>query len=161
MYNRELSDAEREKVESYLSWKWVGKLPSAAYSSLTNATISGAGKVTAAKAALLPKFAADCTADVTLTGGDMAFTLDGDVLYGALDLGEATVHLPASCTVSVANVASLVSGEYVLLSCGQLLGDTEFTLVVNGRRRDGMSLVRRANGLFLCVRKPGFAIIYH
>jgi len=161
MYNRELSDTEREKVESYLSWKWVGKLPSAAYSSLTNATISGAGKVTVANAALLPKFAADCTADVTLTGGDMAFTLDGDVLYGTLDLGEATVHLPASCTISVANVASLVSGEYVLLSCGQLLGDTEFTLVVNGRRRDGMSLVRRANGLFLCVRKPGFAIIYH
>ena len=159
MYNRELPDAERQKVEAYLSWKWLGILP-AGYSSLTNATLAGTGSVTAAKAELLPKFAPDCTADVTLTDGILAFTLVGDVLNTPHDLGAATLHLPASVTVSVACAGNPEPGDYPLVSYGALAEGTTFAFSATGFGGARPSLVQTASGLALHVVPSGMMLIF-
>ena len=159
MYNRELPDAERQKVEAYLSWKWLGILP-VGYSSLTNATLAGTGSVTAAKAELLPKFAPDCTADVMLTDGTLAFTLAGDVLNTPYDLGAATLHLPAAATVSVTCAGKPEPGDYPLVTYGSLAAGTTFTLSDNGFGGARPSLVQTASGLVLHVVPSGMMIIF-
>ena len=131
MWDCALDDANRKTAEAYLSWKWLGTTTEG-YSALTNATVTGAGSVKAANASVLPKFAADCTADVTLDNGDMAFTLEGGVLSGARDFGEATLHLPASCTVTVALSGKPALGDYPLLSCGGIAAGTKFNCTTTG-----------------------------
>ena len=131
MWNCALDDASRKTAEAYLSWKWLGTTTEG-YSALTNATVTGAGAVKAANASVLPKFAAGCTADVVLDNGDMAFTLDGDVLSGAFDFGGATLNLPASCAITVALPRKPVLGDYVLVSCGGIAEGTSFTFATTG-----------------------------
>ncbi len=159
MYNRELPDAERQKVEAYLSWKWLGILPTG-YSSLTNATLVGAGSVTAANAALLPKFAPDCTADVTLTDGTLAFTLAGDVLNTPYDLGAATLHLPAAATVSVTCAGKPEPGDYPLVAYGALAEGTTFSLNAQGFGGARPILVKASTGLVLHVAPSGMTVIF-
>ena len=129
-------------------------------SSLTNATLAGTGSVTAAKAELLPKFAPDCTADVTLTDGTLAFTLAGDVLNTPYDLGAATLHLPAAATVSVTCAGKPEPGDYPLVTYGSLAAGTTFTLSDNGFGGARPSLVQTASGLVLHVVPSGMMIIF-
>ena len=131
MWDCALDDTRRKTAEAYLSWKWLGTTTEG-YSALTNATVTGAGSVKAANVSVLPKFAAGCTAAVTLDNGDMAFTLDGDALSGALDFGGATLNLPASCTITVTLSGKPVLGDYVLLSCGGIAEGTSFTCSTTG-----------------------------
>ena len=131
MWDCALDDASRKVAEGYLAWKWLGTTTEG-YSALTNATVTGAGSVKAASASVLPKFASDCTADVTLDNGNMAFSLTGDALSGALDFGEATLHLPAACTVTVELVGKPALGDYTLLSCGGIAAGTTFTFTTTG-----------------------------
>jgi hypothetical protein len=131
MWDCALDDTSRKTAEAYLSWKWLGTTTEG-YSALTNATVTGAGAVKAANASVLPKFAAGCTADVVLDNGDMAFTLDGDVLSGAFDFGGATLNLPAFCAITVALPRKPVLGDYVLVSCGGIAEGTSFTFATTG-----------------------------
>ena len=116
--------------------------------------------MTAAKAELLPKFAPDCTADVTLTDGTLAFTLQGETLATARDLGQATLHLPASATVSVACVGEAVPGDYPLVSYGALAEGTTFTFSASGFGGARPSLVQTASGLALHVVPSGMMLIF-
>jgi hypothetical protein len=158
LYNRELDDAERTRVEAYLAWKWLG-LTREGYSILTNATVTGAGSVTAANVSLLPRFAADCTAALTLGSGDFAFTLAGDTVTGARDFGQCTLALPDSCAISVTCVGKAIIGDYLLISCGAFEGNPTFTLNDQGFGSARMSLIKDANTLKLHVVPAGMSIM--
>lgn len=131
MWNRELADAERERVEAYLAWKWLGVV-NRGYSALTNATVSGAGAVRAATVAVLPKFASDCTATVEVAGGDLAFNYVSGTIVDARDLGSAVVSFPATMDVNLTFAQKPASGDYPLLSCGAWATTTDFTLRTTG-----------------------------
>ena len=158
MWDCALDDTSRKTAEAYLSWKWLGTT-SEGYSALTNATVTGTGSVRAANASVLPKFAANCTADVTLANGDMVFTLDGDALFGALDLGDATLNLPASCAVTVALPCKPAFGEYTLLSCGGIAEGTTFTFATTGYGIANTKFAAYRNGIVLRVLPRGMAIV--
>ena len=159
MWDCALDDASRQIAEAYLSWKWLGTT-TAGYSALTNATVTGAGAVTVANATLLPKFSDGCTADVTLSDGNMAFVLERDVLTGARELGSATLHLPASCVITIACTARPVAGNYALLTCGGITDGTTFSLSASGPGSDNLSLVQTDGGLVLHVVQKGIVISF-
>lgn len=160
MYNRELADAERTRVEAYLAWKWLG-LTREGYSALTNATVTGTGSVTAANASLLPRFAADCTAALTLGSGDFAFTLDGDTVTDARDFGQCTLSLPDSCAINVTCEGKAIRGDYTLISCGAFEGVPTFTLSAQGFGSARASLITDTNTLKLHVMPAGLLITVH
>lgn len=160
LYNRELDDAERTRVEAYLAWKWLG-LTREGYSILTNATVTGTGSVTAANASLLPRFATDCTAALTLGSGDFAFTLDGDTVTGARDFGQCALSLPDSCAINVTCAGKAISGDYTLISCGAFEDVPTFTLSAQGFGSARASLITDTNTLKLHVAAAGLLIIVH
>ena len=163
MWNRALDDAERKEVEAYLSYKWIG-LANEGYSDLTAATVTGAGNVSAADAALLPKFNAGFTGKVTVPLEDgLVFTLatvDGQtVVANAIDLGGG--ELAASGTVVVKIVKSGAKpkcGSYKLIGWASKPAETNWSLVMDGWDRDGVMLRATDDGLYLDVKKLGLIL---
>lgn len=159
MWNRALDDAERKRVEAYLSWKWLG-LVNEGYSALTNATVTGAGTVRAASLAVLPKFAADCAATVDVAADALAFHYAAASVVDAKDLGGATLALPAATAVTVSFAEKPVPGDYQLLSCGAGLSATTFSLSTAGALGScTVSLAKTDTALVLRVNASGTVII--
>lgn len=165
IYNRKLEAAERKVVEAYLSYKWLG-LANEGYSDLTAATVTGAGKVTAASAALLPKFAADFTGTVSVPLADgLAFTLATDTattVVGALDLGGGALEIPAGTTsidISVAKSgAKPRAGSYKLIGWTSKPAVT-WNLSLDGWTRESAALRVANDGLYLDLEKVGMAVL--
>ncbi|MGN0846247.1 MAG: hypothetical protein ACI4RA_02545, partial [Kiritimatiellia bacterium] len=101
LYNRELAGEERDAVERYLAWKWLGRLPGG-WCDWRRATVSGAGTVTAADQAWLPGFDAAFAGTLDLAG-PLAFHVDAaGAVTDALNLPTgATLTLPAEGTLDV------------------------------------------------------------
>jgi len=117
--------------------------------------------VTAANASLLPRFAADCTAALTLGSGDFAFTLDGGTVTGARDFGQCTLSLPDSCAINVTCEGKAIRGDYTLISCGAFEGVPTFTLSAQGFGSARASLITDTNTLKLHVMPAGLLITVH
>ena len=152
-----LADADRQTVENYLMAKWFG-YANGAYSDLRGATVTGAGAVSGARAAL-PRFGADFTGTVTLTDvGTTAFGYADGAIVDALDFGGGTFVLPAKVSVSVAT--RLCGGDYALISAGTLAGDLP-ALELTGDKYDGrdVSLILEDGQLKLRVSKLGLQIL--
>lgn len=165
IYNRKLEAAERKVVEAYLSYKWLG-LANEGYSDLTAATVTGAGKVTAANAALLPKFGAGFTGTVAVPLADgLAFTLVTDTattVSGAIDLGGGALEIPAGTTsisISVAKSgAKPKAGSYKLI--GWVSKPTvTWNLSLDGWTRESTALRVANDGLYLDLEKVGMTVI--
>ena len=165
IYNRKLEAAERKVVEAYLSYKWLG-LANEGYSDLTAATVTGAGKVTAASAALLPKFAADFTGTVSVPLADgLSFTLATDTattVVGALDLGGGALEIPAGITsidISVAKSgAKPKAGSYKLIGWTSKPAVT-WNLSLDGWTRESTALRVANDGLYLDLEKVGMTVL--
>lgn len=157
MWDRVLDDAERRRVEAYLSWKWLG-IVNEGYSALTNATVTGAGQVRAETLAVLPKFAADCSATVEVAQSALVFTSLNGVITDGRDLGGATLSLPSACTVTVQGEA-LEPGVYPLLAGGAGIDATVFTLASTKVGSRVYSLRQTATSLDLQVLPSGTLLI--
>ena len=129
VYDRALSDADRRKVEAYLMHKWLGTV-NEGYGVYTNVTLHGAGSVSLASGAQMPRFAADFSGAVSLPASSLAFAIRGDAVEGALDFGGGTVSLPAACTLNVTFDPAPRTGVYRLVSAGGLAMPVEWTLNV-------------------------------
>lgn len=158
MWDRVLGDAERKRVEAYLSWKWLG-IANEGYSALTNATVTGVGTLQAASFAVLPKFAADCSATVEVAESALVFTAKDNAIVDARDLGACMVSLPAACTVTVRGDV-LEPGTYPLIACGDGLADSAFTLTAEKFGSRLYTLVKTASSLTLNVVPAGTMLIF-
>ena len=127
VYDREISAADRRKVEAYLMNKWLGTV-NEGYGVYTNMTITGAGTVTLASAGHRPKFAAGFVGSITIADDAYAFTIGENGVEDALDFGGGTVSLPASCTLNVTFATAPRAGVYRLISSGGLAASVDWTL---------------------------------
>ncbi len=159
MWDHALDDGARAAAEAYLSWKWLGTT-APGYSALTNATVTGTGSVVAADVSLLPKFAAGCTAEVTVPANALTFGYAGGAFPDALRLGQCALSLSASCTVTISAEGELAPGDYTLISCGSGLDDTAFALARTKVGGAVLSLVREDSSLVLHAVAAGTVIIF-
>ena len=163
MWNRALGDAERKEVEAYLSYKWIG-LANEGYSDLTAATVTGAGNVSAADAALLPKFNAGFTGKVTVPLEDgLTFTLatvDGQTtLVRGLELGGGELAASGTVVVKIAKSgARPKAGSYKLIGWASKPADASWSLAMDGWGRDGVALCAADDGLYLDLKKLGLVL---
>lgn len=138
LYSRALEGAELANVEAYLMNKWLNVLP-AGYGDLSGATLTGSGKVSAAKWSQLPKIGASFAGTVSAAsvGDGLAFSIGTDgTVAGAILAPDATLSLPSACAATVTLPdARLAAGEYVLVDC-KGWGETEWTLTVVDPRSD-------------------------
>lgn len=125
-YSAPLSDADREKVQDYLMYKWLGKIDSSVYSDASAATVSGSGRVTAASFddPTLPTLSPSFTGTLAVTTNDLAFTVGSPVTCGH------AVELPDACTITVAVPANTESGTYTLLAASSVKGGANATLAL-------------------------------
>lgn len=167
MWDRVLGDAERKVVEAYLAYKWQG-LANEGYSALTGATVTGAGSVTAANAALLPKFDANFTGTVSVPlDGGIAFTLATDAgataVEGAFDLGGGALAVPsglAAVTVSVGQSGKKPrAGSYKLIGWAAAPAVT-WNLSLDGWARENCALRAENDGLYLDLGNLGMLLIF-
>lgn len=164
MYSRALAGTELANVEAYLMNKWLNVLP-AGYGDLSGATLTGSGKVSAAKWSQLPKIGADFAGTVSAAsvGDGLAFSIGTDgTVAGAILAPDATLSLPATCAATVTLPdARLAAGEYVLVDC-KGWGETEWTLTVvdprSGRRQTSTSI--GADRIVLKVESPGMVLLF-
>lgn len=165
LYSDALSEADRLKVEAYLMNKWIGKLPTG-YSDLRSATVAGSGTVSAPDVAQLPKaavgFAGTLKADAATTG--FAFTIDGDVLSGAINAPETVYDIPATTPISIVANAKIRPGTYTLISCKGFARTMAWQLGFEGKTPKVYELktVSNAQGgtdVVLSVRAPGLFIV--
>lgn len=165
LYNEVLSDDDRLKVEAYLMDKWIGKLPTG-YSDLRSATVTGSGTVQAADLARLPKAAAGFTgtlkADAATTG--FTFTIDGDVLRGAINTPKTTYDIPARTPISIVANEKIRPGTYTLISCKGFVQAMDWQLSFVGKTPRNCELKSVLNDqggtdVVLTVRAPGLIIV--
>ena len=109
--------------------KWLGTV-NEGYGVYTNVTLHGAGSVSLASGAQMPRFAADFSGAVSLPASSLAFAIRGDAVEGALDFGGGTLSLPAACTLNVTFDPAPRTGVYRLVSAGGLAIPVEWTLNV-------------------------------
>ena len=165
LYSDALSDADRLKVEAYLMDKWIGKLPTG-YSDLRSATVAGSGTVSAPDVAQLPKatvgFSGMLKADSATTG--FAFTIDGDVLGGAINTPETVYDIPAATPISIKANGKILPGDYTLISCKGFARTMVWQLGFEGKTPRVYELKTVSNGqggvnVVLSVRAPGLFIV--
>ena len=167
MWDRVLGDAERKVAEAYLAYKWQG-LANEGYSALTEATVTGAGMVTAASTALLPKFDANFSGlvSVPLDKG-LAFTLATDgaatTVEGALDLGGGALEIPAG--VSAIDVSIAKSGTKPKAGSYKLIGwatkpAVTWNLSLDGWTHENCALRAADDGLYLDLGNLGMLLIF-
>ena len=170
LYSTKLSDEDTARVEGYLMQKWFGLMPPTCVDA-TGATVSGTGIVEVAELANRPKVDSTFVGTVSLAAADATgvfeVTIDPatDAVVGGLVAPEASVALPAACTLKV-KFASRPKGtedhEWTVFDCKELTSGTTWTLEfesgVNPNRvqfvRDGNAIKVKslAHGLLLLVR---------
>lgn len=160
MWNRRLEKAELETVEAYLSWKWLGLLPSG-YVALNGATLTGAGTVRASSLRRLPQIADGASLAVEIADETtLTFACSADGVADALDLKASALTLPTTCEIDLTGKPNkLKAGDYPLITCGSGLAQTTFTLMRDKAGSRMFSLTRTDTALVLTVRCGGALLI--
>lgn len=145
LYSLPLPDAERTAVQEYLMNKWFGDL-NGKYADWSDATVTGAGRVSSATLRNLPQFSNSFTG--TVTGGtDMAFyvdsSLDDSAATDAIAF-DAPLALDDGATVTVSVGSRLSPGLYTLLTATSVSGSA--TLVIDGEIPGGRTAALRCVG---------------
>ncbi len=160
MWNRRLDEAELKTAEAYLSWKWLGLLPSG-YVALNGATLTGAGTVRASSLRRLPQIADGASLAVEISDETtLAFACSADGVADAIDLKASALTLPATCEIDLTGKPNkLKAGDYPLITCGSGLAQTTFTLARDKAGSRMFSLTRTDTALVLTVRCGGALLI--
>lgn len=160
MWNRRLAEAELQTVEAYLSWKWLGLLPSG-YVALNGATLAGTGTVRATSLRRLPQVADVARLAIEISDETtLAFACSADGVADALDLKASALTLPVACAIDLTGRANkLKAGDYPLILCGSGLAQTTFTLARDKAGSRLFSLTRTDTALVLTVRCGGALLI--
>lgn len=167
LWNRALSEDERKDAEAYLSYKWLG-LVREGYSALGDATVTGAGTLSAASVALLPKFDAGFAGTVKVTDADgFAFQLSTEnrvtSVVKSVDLGGGTLDVSGDVAVTVSALgANPCAGEYKLVGWSETPTDVNWSLALVGfsDSRQGLChLAVRTDGLYLIIDRSGMMLI--
>lgn len=134
LYGKALSDADRQKVEAYLMYKWLGYVPNgSAYGDVSALKVSGVGTVKAASVATLPTFDGFTgTVVVDETAYAASVAKDG-MVTSAFDFGGGTAKLPAQCTLAVTMNGVPPPGWYTVARAAGGLDQTEWTITTNGK----------------------------
>ena len=152
-YSQPLTETERQTVQEYLMYKWLGDL-NGKYSDLSGATLKGAGAVEVADVAQLPKIG-DFTGTVELTGTTHTFVL-GETIER-----DVALAIPDGSTIVVKASGKVAGGTYTLLQAQSLTADCEqLTLsVVGGTLRGTYSFAVVDNALVLTVYGSGLTVL--
>ena len=165
-YNRVLADAERQKIEAYLMWKWLGCLPASYENYYGAATIVGAGELVSDSLAGVPDLSADFTGTVTVSGSTLNFTFDHatGTVPDAFAAPQASLALADAVTVSVAVVGGrLKTGSYALIDAKAIGGSTAFSLALTGissGEAERASLAVEGGKLVMNVQPSGLMILF-
>lgn len=164
LYDSVLSDADRKTVEDYLKWKWLGVMP-AGCCDFRAATIAGSGEVTLASLSDAPKFDADFSGRIIVTGAaDWSCTLDlsNEVVDAPFSAPAATLDLPASGNIRVALTGRRHGGakSYVLVESAGFVRPVEWSLELPEDAKVNASLRVEDGRVLLDVAPTGFAIIF-
>ena len=136
LYSTKLSDADTVRVEGYLMRKWLGLMPPTCVD-VTGATVSGTGAVEVAEFAKAPKIDPAFVGTVSLAAAEASgvfeVTIDPETnaVVGGFVAPEASVALPASCTLNVkftSRPTGAADKEWTVFACKELTSATNWTL---------------------------------
>ena len=136
LYSTKLSDADTARVEGYLMRKWLGLMPPTCVD-VTGATVSGTGAVEVAEFAKAPKIDPAFVGTVSLAAAEASgvfeVTIDPETnaVVGGLVAPEASVALPAACTLNVkftSRPTGAADKEWTVFACKELTSATNWTL---------------------------------
>lgn len=158
LYDRLLSQSDRENVEAYLMGKWTGRLPKG-FSDFSRATVSGLGVVKVPTLKALPSLAEDFAGTIRLTQTEYACRLDGDRVQDAMVVPYA-LGLPATCRMTVTFDSRPVAGTYALVSAaGGFANRSTWVLETRGTGSESARCrLRVQDGQVLLVVNCGLAI---
>ena len=157
LYGKALSDADRQKVEAYLMYKWLGYVPNgSAYGDVSALKVSGVGTVKAASVATLPTFDGFTgTVEVGETAYAASVAKDG-MVTSAFDFGGGTAKLPAQCALAVTVNGVPPPGWYTVARAAGGLDQTEWTITTNGKYKTEVTpteiRVKIPSGLLIVVQ---------
>ena len=160
VYNTELEDETRERIEAYLMKKWLGRMPDG-FVDFRDLEVAGTGVVEVPSVDALPRFAAGFSGTVSVTGG-LSFAIDasGEVV-NAVNVPGVTFALPSPCAVSVALDPTAPCGTYTLLTCaGFGEGQAFASVAVTGRDNVTARLIATGGVLSLDVIPQGTMILF-
>lgn len=165
LWNRALGDAERNKVEAYLAYKWLG-IAQAGYSAMGDATVVGAGTVKAASVDMLPKFDAGFTGTVevpSVTAFDFTVNTENGVTtcVNPFDLGGGTMVLSGEITVTVNGTGSrpAAGSSIKVFGWGTEPAGVTWNFVQTGTAETRGDLVKKADGIYYEVPTAGMILL--
>lgn len=167
LWNRTLTEKERQNAEAYLSYKWLG-LVREGYSALGDATVTGSGALSAASVALLPKFDAGFAGTVKVTDADgFAFQLNTEnrvtSVVKSVDLRGGTLDVSGAVAVTVSALGGTPrAGEYKLVGWAAAPTGVNWSLNLvgfAGPRQELCRLAARDDGLYLIIDCSGMMLI--
>lgn len=170
LYSTKLSDEDTARIEGYLMRKWFGILPPTCVDPRA-ATVAGFGTVKVDDIAKLPRFDAAFAGEVSVAAGAASGSFNvtinpetGEVV-GGLVTPEATVTLPAACTLTVDFSPSpeALAGKrgWTVFDCKDYAAPVEWTLAFANPslaakfkfvRKGNAIQVKPQNGLMLILR---------
>ena len=157
VFNKNLSDANRQLIEAYLMYKWMGFLPAgSSYGSLEGMTVSGSGTVKAASLAALPKMGDDFTGKVAFTQPlDLAVDIDVDGTLSPIALPQVEVTGSQKLTVNFPN-GRPARGWYTVVTAAGGLDGAEWSFDLPDHVRAEVTAtairVRVSGGLLLLLK---------
>ena len=165
LWNRALGDAERNKVEAYLAYKWLG-IAQAGYSAMGDATVTGAGTVKAASVDMLPKFGAGFTGTVevpSVTAFDFTVNTENGVTtcVNPFDLGGGTMVLSGEITVTVNGTGSrpAAGSSIKVFGWGTEPAGVTWNFVQTGTAETRGDLVKKTDGIYFEVPTSGMILL--
>lgn len=170
LYSTKLSDEDTARIEGYLMRKWFGILPPTCVDPRA-ATVAGFGTVKVDDIAKLPRFDAAFAGEVSVAAeaasGSFNVTINPETgeVVGGLVTPEATVTLPAACTLTVdfSPSSEALAGKrgWTVFDCKDYSAPVDWTLAFANPslaakfkfvRKGNAILVKPQNGLMLILR---------
>ena len=164
-FDKVLDDVSRRRVEAYLMWKWLCRLPEG-YDNFAAATVSGSGRIASASLVGLPTLAEGYAGMIAVTGNtlDFGFSSADSAVRGALIVPAATLELANDVTVNVhVDGRRIRGGKYVLIDVNSIKGSPVFHLNLIGDLSEAMaesvSLVVEGGRVVLVRDPPGSVLV--
>ena len=165
-YSTALDAADVSLIESYLMYKWLGKVqPDGA--DLTQVTVSGKGEVVADSFARLPRLADDFSGKLTVSGldeGVLTVTIDPltDLVDGAIILPDVVMSLPERVSVVIrftSRPSRLVSHVWRIVTASGFAHPVDWSCSFEGFAPKGASLTEDGQGIALTLPSTGLMLI--
>ena len=165
-YSTKLDAADVSLIESYLMYKWLGKVqPDGA--DLAQVTVSGKGEVVADSFARLPKLADGFSGKLTVSGpedGVLTVTIDpqADLVDGAILLPDVVMSLPEKVSVVIrftSRPSRLVDHVWRIVTASGFTHPVDWSCSFEGLVPKGASLTEDEQGIALTQPSTGLMLI--